>query len=157
MAQLGMRRAWDSDQVLAPFRKVDECTDRLTEIWNAMRVAAPAIHAMAAGALQYIVGACGLLQASGFGRNVRRNVRRNIGRNGRRPIRRYRLRYAKQDGGGAWPPPSPCLPSSPRPHGFGAAFGGDCGLASPTMTDVVQWKIDDSFDMHQLMSLCRNI
>ena len=31
------------------------------------------------------------------------------------------------------------------------------GLARPTITDVVQWKMDDSFDMHQFTSLCRNI
>lgn len=30
-------------------------------------------------------------------------------------------------------------------------------LARPTITDVVQWKMDDSFDMHQFTSLCRNI
>ena len=45
---------------------------------------------------------------------------------------------------------SPAAPSSRHPvHGF--------FLANPTITEVVQWKIDDSLDMHQLTSLCRNI
>ena len=117
-----------------------EGADRLAEIRYAVRAAAPAIHAVAAGALQHIVGTHRLPQALGVG--------------GSAFLRCRALHRAQQDGEEKSPAPS-CPRPPPRPHGLGAALG--CGLASPTITDVVQWKIDDSLDMHQFTSLCRNI
>ncbi|KAG0732023.1 hypothetical protein G6F23_014729 [Rhizopus arrhizus] len=110
-----------------------------------MRAAAPAIHAVAACALQHIVGAHGLPQALSIGGVPGGNAAF---------LRRRALHRAQQDGKGNSPAPS-CRRPPPRPHGLGAALG--CGLASPTITEVVQWKIDDSLDMHQFTSLCRNI
>ncbi|MNX47037.1 hypothetical protein D3C86_775870 [compost metagenome] len=88
-----------------------------------MRVAAPAVHAMASRALQDVVGAHGLPQAVGRGRIVRR----------------YRLpRNNQQEGnpGGPGPPPSRHLPFAAWPHGLAGALS--WGLAKPTITDVVQ-------------------
>lgn len=100
---------------------------------------------MASCALQDVVSAHGLPQAGGRGRIVRC----------------YRLPRNQQqdcnprDPSGPGPPTSRHSPFATWPHGLAGAFA--WGLAKPTITDVVQWKIDDSLDMHQFTSLCRNI
>ncbi|MNV14497.1 hypothetical protein D3C71_1051830 [compost metagenome] len=109
-----------------------------------MRVAAPTVHAMASRALQDVVGAHGLPQAVGRGRIVRRRLRRN-----------QQQDYNPRDPGNPGPPTSRHLPFATWPHGLAGALS--WGLAKPTITDVVQWKIEDSLDMHQFTSLCRNI